>query len=286
MTGTVAGLCRGALVDMPQVVKSHLFILCPNNSGSTFLGTAMALSRKVWSLPREGQHTAGFKGPHTLASAEPLIWGASADRRARYTNPAAYDWDTTRRAWYFSATAHDSAAPVFLTRSPPFLMIRDQLEAAFPASRFLLMLRNPFAAIEGILRRRSKIAIGTGETLEVLAARHIRYCFEQQDRNRIALGPRAMLTPYEAMCRDPARTAARIMAHVPEIDDLDLAVSVPVKGMYHEPLRDMNHEQIARLSPGQIGTIQAELRPIEGLLARYGYALDDPAAFSPSAAMV
>ena len=42
----------GAGRDLAQIVTTPLFGVCPNNSGSTFLGYALATCRAAWSLPR------------------------------------------------------------------------------------------------------------------------------------------------------------------------------------------------------------------------------------------
>ena len=44
----------GALHDLERVVVTHLFVICPNNSGSTFPRKALATSRRTWNLPWEG----------------------------------------------------------------------------------------------------------------------------------------------------------------------------------------------------------------------------------------
>ena len=53
----------GATCDLEQAVRTHLFGICPNNGGSTFLQKALATCRAIWSLPLEGQRMPGFVGP-------------------------------------------------------------------------------------------------------------------------------------------------------------------------------------------------------------------------------
>ena len=45
------------LENMKSKIKTHLFIISPNNSGSTFLKNALAASEHTWNLKKEGQHT-------------------------------------------------------------------------------------------------------------------------------------------------------------------------------------------------------------------------------------
>lgn len=260
------------IVGAASAVQRHLFILAPNNSGSTFLAAALGQCRRVWSLPREGQHVTGFAGPSSRGTGTRLLWAADPASVAAFTDAAAYDWDRTRRAWHFHARAQDAAADTLIVASPPFLLIADQLAAAFPDAAFLILARDPYAIAEGIIRRGADAGpVAPGDTLATTAARHIVAAFAAQDTNRAALGDRAIAFTYEDMCREPAALAQRIAALVPALADLKLDRSLPVKGRYHEPLRDMNADQVARLTPDQRADLDAVFAAHRPLLASFGY---------------
>ena len=278
----------GAAHDVARVVTTHLFTICPNNSGSTFLQTALATCRGTWNLPKDGQQMAGFAGPdcaRPLAPGEPapgLLW--TADRRwlDRFADPDAYDWPRTRKAWYFQAYARDPEAPVFHTKSPPHLVIVDELARRFRNAKFLFMVRNPYAVCEGILRdylnnRRHAIAALAAHfpdrTLLELAAAHAVACLARQRRNVEAHGDRGVFFTYEAMCAAPEQVAHDVRALVPEIGDLDLRQRLPVKGRYHEMLTDMNARQIARLDAAQLAACTRVFRQHRDALDRFGYDL-------------
>ncbi len=247
-------------------IRQHLFVLAPNNSGSTFLTRALGLSPGAWSLPREGQHLPGFAGPSSRATGTGLLWAATPERIAAFADPAAYDWARTRRAWHFHARAETPAASVLVIASPPFVLIADQLAQAFPEARFVLLVRNPWATAEGILR-------GTpGPPDPAVAARHLVAAFAAQRRNRDLLGPRATSLTYEAMCRDPGAAAAGIEALVPALGPVTLDRRIAVKGSYDEQLRDMNAEQIARLAPSARAAIDPIFAVPRELFAAFGYA--------------
>ena len=57
--------CAGR--DLADLIGMHLFVVCPNNSRSTFLAAALETCRATWRLPREGQMIRGFAGPTTIA---------------------------------------------------------------------------------------------------------------------------------------------------------------------------------------------------------------------------
>ena len=84
---------------------------------------------------------------------------------------------------------------------------------------------------------------------------------------------RGVFFTYEEMCAAPERVASRIQALVPELDDLDLRQRLPVKGMYHEMLTDMNARQIARLDAGRIEAFNRVFRAHRDVLDSFGYDL-------------
>ena len=98
---------HGALHDLERAVKTHLFGIACNNSGSSFLREAIAICRDTWNLPREGHYIAGFRGPVTwrtqIAGLPPpgLIWAADPLWPVWLSEPSRYDWAATRKAWYF-----------------------------------------------------------------------------------------------------------------------------------------------------------------------------------------
>ena len=253
-------------------IDTHLFLLCPNNSGSTYLSSAIARSQHVLSLAKEGQHMFGFAGPHTRNSPFALVWGGTPEGLATFAD-GDYDWKRTKKAWYFHAEGAEDAN-VFHTRSPPFLLVSDQLRANFRDARFILMVRDPYATLEGIVRRRRGAAEDLPLTdLPTVAARHLVTCFEKQRANRETLAGCSTFFTYEALCADPQAVAAQVEDLLPQLGDLDLSQRLRVKGMYDEPLRDMNEEQISRLSPEDIAAANAVFEQHEDLLTQFGYAL-------------
>ena len=264
------GVCFGAGRDLERTIKTHLFIICPNNSGSTFLMKVLATCRATWNLTVEGQWMRGYAGP-VPGSDSLLIWASTREWRDVLADPSAYDWPRTRRAWYFQARARDPRASVFVTKSPPHLLLVDELARHFANSKFLFMVRNPYAVCEGICRY-CRGGLPDPE-LEERAARHIVACLEQQRRNVETHRSAGVFFTYEAMCGAPGSVAGRIAALVPELHDLALRQRVQVKGQYDELLADMNARQIARLGPGQIARFNQVFRAHREVLDHFGYPL-------------
>ncbi|MXP46069.1 hypothetical protein GRI43_01515 [Altererythrobacter luteolus] len=255
-------------------IRKHVFLLCPNNSGSTFLSKAIGTSPAVWSLAREGQHTFGYAGPSTIASPWPLIWYADEESTTYFRNHPEFDWERTKRAWYLQASAENDTAPVFMTKSPPFLLIADKLMANFASTSFLFMVRNPYAAMEGVLRRPRRTGdAGAGPDLPRIAAQHFVNCLRQQKANIAAYGDNSIAFTYEELCASPEKIAARIADLVPELAGIDLTQKLSVKQAYDEPLRNMNEQQIGRLTAEQIKVANEIFCPNADILSHFDYDL-------------
>lgn len=241
----------GALYDLQKLVKSHLFLICPNNSGSTYLKGVMANSLHTWNLKKEGQHMVGFQGVSTNAIGAELLW-ATEKWLKYFTDETAFNWPETRKAWYFAATARDPAASVFFTKSPPAIVWVEQLKQCFYNSQFIFMVRNPYAVVEGISRR--KRGHYSREQILNLASEHIMKCFELQIKN-IENNPEGEFFTYEFLCAAPEQVRNRLNLLVPDLVDLNFDSEIPVKGNYYEPLRNMNEQQISTLSGNDLAII-------------------------------
>jgi len=263
----------GMTRPLAEQIDTHLFVLCPNNSGSTFLKNALRLSRHTWNLAREGQRTFGYVGPRNWQHNRQLIWAGRRDWAEQYVRRGNFDWERTRRAWYAQAVANDPTATVMVEKSPPFLLIADQLVDAFRDVRFVMMTRDPYATYEGIIRRRIANPPDTDDDPRVLAASHIVACFEAQRRNLADHADRSVFFTYETLCADPHGCATAIEALAPVLDDIDFDRRVAVKGMYDEHLRNMNDDQIARLGPDDLAIATRVFEPAAELFASFGYHL-------------
>jgi Sulfotransferase family len=253
-------------------IRRHVFVLAINNSGSTFLTKALGKSPGAWSLPREGQHVPGFAGPSSRGTGTGLLWAASAESEALFTDRGSYDWAQNSRVWEFQAEADNADAELLIIASPPFLMISELLAQAFPDANFLILLRHPLAVIEGILRGTA----GEDAALVEPAFQHVIRGMEYQHANVQTLGSRALTIRYEDMCASPDNVGAAILQLAPELRAVDLMQPIAVKGRYDEALRNMNGDAMARLDPAMRAQIEARLADRADLLAAFGYEATKP----------
>lgn len=260
----------GAAYDLDELVTCNLFIISPNNSGSTFLNNIFSTSAHTWNLKREGQHTYGFSGPIPLEENAALLWASKSKLIDKFSSHTAYNWTTTKKAWYFQSFSKNETASVFIEKSPPSLLRVDQLKNNFTNPKFIFLVRNPYAVVEGIYRRfknRSK------DDVLSLAAKHIVNCFYYQKKNVEDNYNLGIFFTYEDMCSNPKPIEEKIKSFMPVLDDIKLEQKVPVKGLYDEMLRDMNHQQISRLTKKEIFRINRIFKPNEGILNHFGYKL-------------
>lgn len=290
----------GLYHDLSRIVKTHLFVIAPNNSGSTFLSLALAGCRHAWSLPTEARNVAGFVGPkavrnwrapaawagdpHVLADSA-RIWAGEPRWRETLADESAYDWPGNLSRWHFHASSPAATADVFVAKSPLDIFVVDALVRHAAGARFLFVVRNPYALCEGIChnlreRLRRKWPVGMRAEpmpLEAAAARHVVACFSLQRANWQTHRQRGALIAYERMCAEPERVAAQIRTLAPSLGDLKLRQRLAVgKGSsrrYDRMLGDMNAEQIARLDSAQIVAFNRVFRDHEDAFAHFGYSL-------------
>lgn len=265
---------RGAQHDLATLITRNVFVLCPNNSGSTLVSRALAESRNTWTLPREGQHALAYQGPDRdlRLGQHTLLWAHAPNIRDQFAAPANYDWSANRRTWYFQASSTDATATVFVEKTPFHLLVADQLAQAFPNPFFVIMVRNPYATVEGIVRRGHVMGATRTEIL-AMAARHVGACFEAQLHNTQAHAHRSVTFTYEGLCADPKAANAHLRAALPELSDIEFNRRRPIKGLYDDELTDMNAAQIARLSHTDVDQITSALEPFEPALKVFGYGL-------------
>ena len=274
----------GAGRDLANLIGTHLFVVCPNNSGSTFLTAALETCRATWRLPQEGQMIRGFAGPVVSRAYgrdrwfPGLLWASEPRWRDLFADPRHYDWPRTRKAWYFHARAHTPDASVFVTKSTQHVLHVEQLVRHFRNAKFLFMVRNPYAVCEGICRRyRTRLGphyqrqfVVPGRSLPAAAATHVVLCLAWQRRNVEAYRDRGVFFTYEEMCGAPAAVAWKVRSLVPELADLNLRRRIAVKE-YDEVLTNMNARQIANLAAEDVAVFNRVFREHRETLGYFGY---------------
>jgi len=233
-------------------MSSHLFVLCPPYSGSTVLWKLLSTSAHVSALPDEGQFLPELR---EIMRARP--WDAGH----------ALPWPEIKRVW---ESYWDRGKPVWLEKSPPNLIRTGDILAHFQPAKFIIMVRNPYAQSEGLVRR--------NHWSLAKAANFSLMCLRRQRENARTLEDATVLT-YEALVQDPAAACAQLTAFMPALGELDSGASFAVHsidGTVERPITDLNARKIAALGAEGITALNAVFEPQRATLEDWGYPLLAP----------
>jgi len=232
--------------------NSYIFILCPPYSGSTLLWKLVATSNAVSSLPMEGQYLPELR---EIMRKDP--WNANAP----------LPWKRIKEVW---EQYWDLSKPLLVEKSPPHIIRSNDIIEHFSPTHFLLMVRNPYAHCEGLMRRNKWSA--------QRAAQFTVRCLRQQADNAEKLNG-ALSFSYEDLVGDPLATAQRITSHIPGLGKLDHTKSFDlnsIDGRKSREIVDLNGKKIDNLSLGSLKTINHVLEENIDLMGYWGYELYKP----------
>jgi hypothetical protein len=233
----------------------HLFILCSHSSGSTALWRLLQTSPHVSALPQEGQFTGEV---------------AALMRKAPWNEKTELPWATIKAEW---DKVWDLGKPILLEKSPPHLLRAQAIEQAFVNASFIVMVRNPYAYCEGTRRRhRTGLGYGRDASYAQIAEGWVRET--QRQINNLQDLQRVMGFTYEELTNRPAKTAAKVLAFMPELETLDHQATFMIhslSGWLERPLTNLNTRQIARLSAADVAEINSVLQYHPAVMAHFGY---------------
>jgi len=239
----------------------HLFLAIPNNCGSTLLYHALGRCAQAKRLPGrcgEGQdyfnahgklrHFKRTLGPHPLRTNSLRLF---TKEEGLYTDPTRYDWLRIKSAW---AKAWGVVTPVLVEKSPANVARWRMMQIEFPGSYWIFGIRNPYAMIEGILRRNPAI-------YPIDAAKHWLRCaqllmdaIDQRDWTYHTW------VTYELMTDAPDIAQQLIVKILPELEDLNLTTNNETPNIANTTsLVNLNDQQIARLTQQQLDKINSIL---------------------------
>lgn len=238
-------------------MSTYLFVLCPPYSGSTLLWKLLSTSKSVSSLPMEGQF---------LPELEGVMRNNPWDPNQRLP------WPQIKAVW---ETYWDRDKPILLEKSPPNLIRAQEILAHFRPVKFVVMVRNPYAQTEGLMRRNH---------WNVNRAAHFSAtCLGAQLRNARELSEALVLT-YESLVADPAQACRQLAGFLPELGDMDHAASFEVHsidGTLNRPIIELNAKKIAALSTDTLDSITRIFDQHRETIEHWGYELLTPSGNAP-----
>ncbi|BBM83302.1 aspartyl/asparaginyl beta-hydroxylase domain-containing protein [Candidatus Uabimicrobium amorphum] len=256
---------RSRIEFIKNKCTTHLFLAPINNSGSTYLKKILRKCAKTIFFKKEGQFVADFCGPVPKDKSLSFLWANDPYYPSILQNDSHYDWKKIKDAWYYAASFHyRKGACVFLEKSPPNIARISLLQRNFSHAKFIFTVRNPYAIIESTKRSRKDVYNVNA------AANHVVNCLRIQ-RDNIEKFPNSIFFTYEQMCDNYREIEQKIKYFLPELEDINLNQKIPIKRRYNEFLRNMNEEQVARLSVKEIESIRPIFGQNRDILDYFGY---------------
>ena len=234
----------------------HLFVLTPPYSGSTLLWQILKSSPNVTALPKEGQQYVEkelMPGTECLENPErPIQWEKVKDR-----------W---MGGW-------DLQAPIRLDKSPAAIHHAEALTEWFPDTKFIALIRDPYAFCEGCYRRKPDYSYRD-------CARFWLTCARSQRKN-VRERESVMWFTYEAFTEQTEEILQQILDFLPILESLQTAHTdtFTVNGRARD-IANVNPQKLEMLSSEDVREINAVLGDEKSLLRFFGYQLRDPSRHS------
>jgi hypothetical protein len=233
-------------------MNAYVFILCPPYSGSTLLWKLISTSDAVSSLPKEGQF---------LPEVRKVM------RRDPWNSSVQLPWEEIKEVWdrYW-----DQNKPLLLEKSPPHIIRTAEIIKHFNPVYFLLMVRNPYAHCESLMRRNK---IKAEEAAEFTV-----FCMRQQAENATHLKNTLIFT-YEELVQNPKLISQKIQTFIPQIGNLQYEQEFEtraINGIRPRKIIDLNQQKINNLSPNDLKKIEKILRRNRDIMEDWGYELYTP----------
>jgi hypothetical protein len=208
----------------------------------------------VSSLPLEGQFLPELKG---VMREKP--WDTSHQ----------LPWPLIKEAW---ESHWDKSKPILLEKSPPNIIRTREILTHFQPVKFVLMVRNPYAQTEGLMRRNNWTA--------KRAANFSMMCLRTQLDNSRTLDDVLVLT-YESLAQNPASACEKLIAFIPGLNDIDPNANFEVHsidGTLDRPITDLNARKIATLSTDDLSAMNEVFEQHRETIAAWDYDLMHPSA--------
>jgi len=257
----------------PENVR-HLFLLAPNNSGSTYIQECFKNCYDVSVLNDEGQWTPSFQGITPSMAGVPFIW---TKKSRAFSNITYQEMGLNASLWEEAWSNNNPDAKWRFQKTPVDILRPGILLDTFVNLSFLIMVRNPYAMAESILRANPMASIED-------IGNHVLDCLTIQRNNNYLTGNNFTFT-YEDMCDRPEWVEAQI-AEKYGIADFKLTLensnaNMSDKGarnieVYGPALVNANKKQIGNLKKYHIEALNSIFIEGKETLEYWGYEIIDP----------
>ena len=236
--------------------KEHkfLFILTPPYCGSTLLNQILSTSNNL-----SCNNHLGVREGQLLPEVKDIMFYNKG-----WHNKVIYPWQEIKKVWM---KYWDQRKYILMDKSNTNIMRVKEIKQVFDNIFFLAMVRNPYAHVEGIMRRND----ASIEYAANFALKCLRYQKENKENEKDIL-----FISYEDLCDKKNKSVERIKAFIPELGNInsDLEFSAHnFKTKDKMKIQNLNDEKISKLSSDQIKEINSYFKQEESLLLYFGYSI-------------
>ncbi|MBT4217903.1 MAG: hypothetical protein HOE25_04950, partial [Flavobacteriales bacterium] len=228
-----------------------LFILSPPYAGSTMLNQLISSSDNV-----SCNNNLGTREGQLLPAVKKFMF-----QKNRWNENVQYPWEEVRKTWL---RYWDYSKPVFLDKSIPNIMRVDEIEKVFSPIKYMCMVRNPYAQVEGLMRRNKQDAKSAAE----FAIKCLYYQSKNRKRENI------LFFTYEQLCDNGQEISQKMIEFIPELSDLDMNIDLTSHNFKKKgkmKMANLNDEKIAKISETDFEIINSIFEKDKDLLKEFGY---------------
>jgi len=232
--------------------NQYLFILSPPFCGSTLLTEIISTSKNVSCNNniglREGQH---------LPKAHDLLF-----TKNRWDPNKEIDWNRIKKIW---SKYWDRSKSILLEKSPPNICRANDIDKAFSNSKYICLVRDPYAQIQSNIRRYNT-------DIEVATEKYISYLKFQ--KNNIENLENTLVISYEELADNPLKTKEKISSFLPLLMDINIDLKFNAHNMHQKKqmgITNLNQQSIKALSKDQINSINTILNKEQELIKYFNY---------------
>jgi hypothetical protein len=232
--------------------NQYLFILSPPFCGSTLLTEILSTSKNVSCNNniglREGQH---------LPEAHDLLF-----TKNRWDPNKEIDWNRIKKIW---SKYWDRSKPILLEKSPPNICRANNIDKVFSNSKYICLIRDPYAQIQSNIRRYNT-------DIKVAAEKYISYLkFQKKNIENLE---NTLVISYEELADNPSNAKEKISTFLPLLEDININLKFNAHNMHQKKqmgITNLNQDSIMALSKGQINSINTILNKEQELIKYFKY---------------
>lgn len=237
----------------------HVFVLSPNNSGSTLLHNLLATSSNVAHLNFEEGQDVGWVGPHPVDFGTTRIFTES---ELELSESFRYNWSKIKKSWNDTWFRNNPDATIRLEKTPANICRVHFLEQFFENAYFVIMPRNPYAQIASTMRYI--------ELPLIRIAKHALRCLQICKRLDLNLSNSLSFT-YEMLVNFPKDIADNLVEFIPELGQLKFNKKFIIHSGPPTSIQNFNEKHINNLNSTQINTINSILNEDRSVMEYWGY---------------